>query len=174
MISGISNSSSLQEPLTDHIQCMVAIEKFSNSGYSSHSLSPFISKSYTFSYSFFADHGNLFLNPQSHLFYKLHRAETLYPLPHYIPNTYNSAWHWFGSVQFSSVAQSCPALCVQSCLTLCDSMDCSTPGLPVHHQFPELTQTHVHCVRDTIQPSHPLLSPFPPAFSLFQHQGRFR
>ena len=54
-----------------------------------------------------------------------------------------------GSVQFSSVAQSCP--------TLCDPMDCSTPGLPVHHQIPEFTQTHVHRVGDTIQPSHPLL-----------------
>ena len=60
-----------------------------------------------------------------------------------------------GSVQFSSVAQSCP--------TLCDPMNCSTPGLPVHHQLPELTQTHVHQVGDAIQPSHPLLSPSPPA-----------
>ena len=59
------------------------------------------------------------------------------------------------SVQFSSVAQSCP--------TLCDPMNCSTPGLPVHHQLPELTQTHVHRVSDAIQPSHPLLSSFPPA-----------
>ena len=53
----------------------------------------------------------------------------------------------FESVQFSSVAQSCP--------TLCDPMDCSTPGLPVHHQLPEFTQTHVHRVGDGIQPSHP-------------------
>ena len=60
-----------------------------------------------------------------------------------------------GSVQFSSVAQSCP--------TLCDTMNCSTPGLPVHHQLPEFTQTHVHRVGDAIQPSHPLSSPFPPA-----------
>jgi len=57
--------------------------------------------------------------------------------------------------QFSSVAQSCP--------TLCDPMNRSTPGLPVHHQLPEFTQTHVHRVSDTIQPSHPLLSPSPPA-----------
>jgi len=56
---------------------------------------------------------------------------------------------------FSSVAQSCP--------TLCNPMDCSTPGLPVHHQLPEFTQTHVHQARDTIQPSHPLLSPSRPA-----------
>ena len=59
----------------------------------------------------------------------------------------------------------------QSCLTLCDPMDCSTPGLPVHHQLPELTQTHVHRVSDAIQPSHPLSSPSPPAFHLSQHQG---
>ena len=59
------------------------------------------------------------------------------------------------SVQFSSVAQ--------SCLTLWDPMNCSTPGLPVHHQLPEFTQTHVHRVSDAIQPSHPLSSPSPPA-----------
>ena len=67
------------------------------------------------------------------------------------------------SVQFSSVAQSCP--------TLCDPMDCSTPGLPVHHQLPEFTQTHVHRVVDAIQPSHPLSSHSPSAFNLSQHQG---
>ena len=61
-------------------------------------------------------------------------------------------------VQFSSVAQ--------SCLTLCDPMDGSTPGLPVHHQLPEFTQTHIHGVGDAIQPSHPLSSPSPPALSL--------
>ena len=59
------------------------------------------------------------------------------------------------SVQFSSVAQSCP--------TLCNPMNCSTPGLPIHHQLPEFTQIHVHRVGDTIQPSYPLSSPFPPA-----------
>ena len=52
----------------------------------------------------------------------------------------------------------------QSCLTLCNSIDCSTPGFPMHHQFLELSQTHVHRVSDAIQPSHPLLSPSPPAF----------
>ena len=72
----------------------------------------------------------------------------------------------FSSVQFSSVAQ--------SCLTFCDPMDCSTPGLPVHHQLPESTQTHVHCVSDAIQPSHPLLSPFPPTPNPSQHQGLFQ
>ena len=63
---------------------------------------------------------------------------------------------------------------VQSCLTLCDPMDCSTPGPPVHHQLPELAQTHVHWVGDAIQPSHPLSFPSPPAFSLSQHQGLFQ
>ena len=68
--------------------------------------------------------------------------------------------------QFSSVAQ--------SCLTLCNPMDCSTPGFPVHHQLLKLAQTHVHQVSDAIQASHPLLSPSPPAFSLSQHQGIFQ
>ena len=70
------------------------------------------------------------------------------------------------SVQFSSVAQSCP--------TLCDPMDCSTPSFPVHHQLLEFTQTHVHWVGDAIQPSHPLSSPSSPALSLSQHQGLFQ
>ena len=68
--------------------------------------------------------------------------------------------------QFSSVAQ--------SCLTLWEPMDCSTPGLPVHHQLPEFTQTHVHWVSDAIQPSHPLSSPSPPTRNLSQHQGLFK
>ena len=71
-----------------------------------------------------------------------------------------------GSVQFSSVTQ--------SCLTLCDPVDCSRPGLPVHHQLPEFTQTHVHWVSDAIQPSHPLLPPSPPTFNLSKHQSLFK
>ena len=63
---------------------------------------------------------------------------------------------------------------VQSCLTLCDPVDCSTPGFPVHHQLPELAQTHVHWVSDTIQPSHPLSSPSPAALNLSQHPGLFQ
>ena len=59
----------------------------------------------------------------------------------------------------------------QSCLTLCDPMDCSTPGLPPYHQLPEFTQTHAHWVGDDIQPSHPLSFPSPPAFHVSQHQG---
>ena len=62
---------------------------------------------------------------------------------------------------------------VQSCQTLCDPMECSTSGLPVHHQLPELAQTHIHPIGDTIQPSHPLSSPSP-AFNLSQHQGLFK
>ena len=70
------------------------------------------------------------------------------------------------SVQFNSVTQLCP--------TLCDPMNRSTPGLPVHHQLPEFTQTHVHWVGDAIQPSHPLSSPSPPAPNPSQHQGLFQ
>ena len=70
------------------------------------------------------------------------------------------------SVQFSSVAQ--------SCLTLCNPMNHSMPGLPVHHQLPESTQNHVHWVSDAIQLSHPLSSPSSPALNLSQHQGLFK
>ena len=72
----------------------------------------------------------------------------------------------FSSVQFISVAQSCP--------TLCNPMNHSTPGLPVHYQLPEFTQTHVHQVGDATQPSHPLSSPSPPAPNLSQHQSLFQ
>ena len=70
------------------------------------------------------------------------------------------------SVLFSSFAQLCP--------TFCDPMNCSTPGLPVHHQLPQFTQTHVHRVSDAIQPSHPLSSPSPPAPNPSQHQSLFQ
>ena len=87
------------------------------------------------------------------------------------------AWRWscchhyfplfvVSSVQFSSVAQSCP--------TFCDPMNRSTPGLPVHHQLPEFTQTHVHRVGDAIQPSHPRSSPSPPAPNASWHQSFFQ
>ena len=72
----------------------------------------------------------------------------------------------FSLLQFSSVTQSCS--------TLCDPMDCSTPSLPVHHQLLELTHTHVHWFSDEIQQSHPLSSPSPPTFNLSQHQGLFQ
>ena len=75
---------------------------------------------------------------------------------------------------FSSVAQSCQTEQPHEPQTLCNLMNHSTPGLPVHHQLPEFTQTHVHRVDDAIQPSHPLSSPSPPAFNLSQHQGLFQ
>ena len=83
---------------------------------------------------------------------------------HCSPKT-NTTVNWL-SVKFSSVTQLCP--------TLCDPMNRSTPGLPVHHQLPEFNQTHVHRVNDAIQPSHPLLSPSPPAPKPSQHQGLFQ
>ena len=72
----------------------------------------------------------------------------------------------FRSDQIRSVAH--------SCLTLCDPVNLSTPGLPVHHQLPEFTETHVHRVSDAIQPSHPLSSPSPPALNLSHNQGLFK
>ena len=85
---------------------------------------------------------------------------------------YTSLWYHTDnvSVQFISVAQ--------SCLTLCDSMNCSTPGLPVHHQLPEFTQTHVHWVSDAIQPSHPchpllLMTPIPASIRVFSNESTF-
>ena len=75
-------------------------------------------------------------------------------------------WSVLSRFQFSSVAQSCP--------TLCDPMNRSTPSLPVHYQLPEFTQTRVHRVSDAIQPSHPRSSPFPPALNPSQHQGLFQ
>ena len=79
---------------------------------------------------------------------------------------YNGTYIKFVERQFSSVAQSCP--------TLCDPMNRSTPGLPVHHQLPEFTQTQVHRVSDAIQLSHPLSSPSPPALNPSQHQSLFQ
>ena len=74
--------------------------------------------------------------------------------------------NWLSDEQFSSVTQ--------SCLTRCDPMDFSMTVFPVHHQLLELTQNHVHRVRDAIQPSHPLSSPSPPTFNLSQPQGLFQ
>ena len=75
-------------------------------------------------------------------------------------------WMSYPPFQFISLSQLCP--------TLWDPMDCSTPGFPVHHQFLNFNQTHVHQAGDAIQPSHPLLSPSPPAFNPSQHQGLFK
>ena len=79
---------------------------------------------------------------------------------------YAQQWDCWVIDQIRSVAQSCP--------TLCDPMNRSMPGLPVHYQLPEFTQTHVHQVSDAIQPSHPLLSPSPPAPNPSQHQSLFQ
>ena len=99
-----------------------------------------------------------FLNQESnlHLLLLLHWQAGSLPL---VPSGMQSINR--SSFQFSSVTQ--------LCLTLCDPMNCSTPGLPVHHQLPEFTQTHVHQVGDAIQPSHPLSSPSPPALNPSQH-----
>ena len=110
------------------------------------------------------------------LFNFLGTAKLFYTQPHHftIYESYNFSMfppmlvivHLFDYSIFRSVAQ--------SCLTLCDPMNSSTPGLPVHHQLPEFTQTHVHRVSDAIQPSHSLSSPSPPAPNPSQHQGLFQ
>ena len=82
---------------------------------------------------------------------------------HYLTNLLNFSYQL--TIKFSSVVQSCP--------TLCDTVDCSTPGLPVHHQFLELAQTHVHRVGDAIQPSNPLSIPFSSQLQSFPASGSF-
>ena len=89
----------------------------------------------------------------------------------YVHSPYFCSWYKFCAYQFSSVTQLCP--------TLCDPMNRSTPGLPVHHQLPEFTQTHVHWVSDAIQPSHLLSSPFapapnPPSIRVFSNESTLR
>ena len=101
--------------------------------------------------------------------YRPGRALYLFPRPPspFTPHSdVHSCLSFISCTQFSSVTQSCP--------TLCDPMDCSTPGFPVHHQLPELNQTHVHPVGNAIQPSHPLSSPSSCTFNLSQHQGLFK
>ena len=88
------------------------------------------------------------------------------PTPVFMPGKSHGQRSLQSSVQFSSVSQSCP--------TPRNPMNHSTPALPVHHQLPDFTQTHVHWVSDAIQPSHPLSSPSPPAPNLSQHQGLFK
>ena len=96
----------------------------------------------------------------------LHCRQILYHLSHQkCGNNFNNIAYVAQWVQFSPVTQSCP--------TLCNSMDCSAPRFPIHHQLLELAQTYVHPVGDAIQPSHPLSSPSPPAFNLSQYQGLF-
>ena len=91
----------------------------------------------------------------------LHCRQILYHLSHQ-----GSPKQYIRSDQIRSVPQSCP--------TLCDPMNHSTPGLPIHHQLPEFTQTHVHRVSDAIHPSHPLSSPSPPVPNPSQHQSLFQ
>ena len=98
-------------------------------------------------------------------------AQILYRLKNqgslWLTQSWKWVWvNWQSLFQFNSVAQLCP--------TLCDPMNCSTPGLPVHYQLLESTQTRVHWVTDAIQPSHPLSSPSPLALNLSQHQGLFK
>ena len=98
--------------------------------------------------------------------YKFHMYIIAYTVRVLTTKILVSIREYLGSVQFSLVTQ--------SCLTLCDPMDWSTQGFPVHIQLPELAQTHVHRVSDATQPSHPLSSPSPPALNLAQHQGLFK
>jgi len=91
-----------------------------------------------------------------------------------ISNFINTSSLSFLSYKMGMLITPSVSLFTQSCPTLCDPMNCSTPGLPVHHQLPEFTQTRVHRVSDAIQPSHPLSSPSPPAPSPSQHQGLFQ
>ena len=90
-----------------------------------------------------------------------------------------SHWNWLLNIYQHTTSSETPLSCLSGhccsvtklCRTLWDPMDCSTPGFPVHHQLLELAQTHIHQISDAIQPSHPLSSPYPPAFNLSQHQG---
>ena len=103
---------------------------------------------------------------QDNLVYHLQKDwESIFLRPYFIP-VKEELLNSLPSVQFSSIAQLCP--------TLCDPMNCSTPGLPVHQQLPEFTQTHVQRVGEAIQPSHPLSSPSPPAPNPSQHQSLFQ
>ena len=106
----------------------------------------------------------LFILRESHFFFSLLVFRKSLTLFFFLYILLLTAWMSF-SIQFSSFAQSCP--------TLCNPINRSTPGLPVHHQFPEFIQTHVHQVGDAIQPSHPLSSPSPPALNLSQHLSIF-
>ena len=102
----------------------------------------------------------------SRLYFPKYYHSSFYSVPQAVKEEKKKTCRNISSVQFNSVTQSCP--------TLCDPMNCSTPGLPVYHQLLESTQTHVHWVSDAIQPSYPLSSPSPPAFNLSQHRGLFR
>ena len=110
------------------------------------------------------------LSPNLFLFFRRHSEWTF--LSCYLFYSLNPQSTTPFSLSSCSVNQSVQSL--NHCLTLCDPMDCSMPGFPVHHQLLELAQTHVHWVGYATQPFHPLSFPFPPALSLSQHQGRFQ
>ena len=107
----------------------------------------------------------LFIPLKRNSFFVVLSTPSYPPLDSSVCSPLSSSW-LLKITTISSVAQSCP--------TLCDPMNRSMPGLSVHHQLPELAQTHVHRVGDAIQPSHPLLAPSPPTFNLSQHQGLFQ
>ena len=95
----------------------------------------------------------------------------------YVMYTYGRFTSLYGRNWHNIVKQLCCGCCwlvAQSCLTLCDPMDCSSPGLLVPHHLPKLAQIHVHCISDATQPSHPLLPSLPSALNLSQHQGLFQ
>ena len=102
---------------------------------------------------------------------------TLLFLPRCPSHLWENAWQISQKAKASAQSNSCGYCCccsvTQSCLTHCNPVDCSMPGIPVHHHLPELAQAHLHWVGDAIQPSHPLWSPSPSAFHLSQHQGHF-
>ena len=104
-------------------------------------------------------------------------CSSLCPLDPKVYLVKKAVWDWdrvkFINLNKENISQLVSSV-AQSCLTLCDPMNHSTPGLPVHHQLLEFTQTHVYWVGDAIQPSHPLSSPSPPALNLSQHQGLFK
>ena len=93
---------------------------------------------------------------------------------YYFPTSLLSIICWTEAQRSKKLAQVTYSAIMEQCPTLCDPMNCSTPGLPVHHQLPEFIQTYIHRVSDAIQPSHPLLSPFLPATNPSQHQSLFQ
>jgi len=96
-----------------------------------------------------------------------------HPLHHCNKEHYGNRMIFFLNLNKSLLFPPCCSV-TQSCPTLCDPMECSTPGLPVPHHLPKLAQVHVHCIGDAIQPSHPLMPSSPSAFNLSQHQGLFK
>ena len=127
----------------------------------------------------------LIVDYQKHLIEKIHPKGAMHPKVHSITDYMEVTWVSINRGMEKDVVCICVCIyiyiCIcggcsvaQSCLILCDPMDCSIPGIPGHHHLPKLAQTHVRWVGDAIRPSHPLSSPSPPALNLSQHQGRFQ